>query len=360
MKSHSLLDGTLIVAALGTALAIDRRPLAPAFAFVQGRRGNLGPDAGIRRGPASNVIVVAQASDYVGTAPGDKAGLRWKTKYGMVGDQWVRRAGHCRGAQLKGIGRRIFYFPGYGKYQEVNRGDLASPRPLGASRLPVGHVRHVEEAVEAARGIRVGDGAKEHGLRPPCHYIVNDANGHCVVLEYVDGELKAMTPLGVMTNSPTFDWHVTNLRNYVNLSVTNVPPVELAGIELPGLGQGSGMLGLPGDFTPPSRFVRAVAFSQSALPVETAREGVLQAFHLLNQFDIPRGAARAGARQVGGRLHALDGRLGPEEPGFYFRTFDNSRIRMVDLKKMDLDAKEIKTFPMGGEEIIEDLSGAAK
>lgn len=48
---------------------------------------------------------------------------------------------------------------------------------------------------------------------------------------------------------------------------------------------------LPGDFTPPSPFVRAVAFSKSAVPVETAREGVLQASHILNQFDIPRGAA---------------------------------------------------------------------
>ena len=151
-------------------------------------------------------------------------------------------------------------------------------------------------------------------------------------------------PLGVMTNSPTFDWHVTNLRNYVNLSVNNVPPVELAGDKLPGLGQGAGMLGLPGDFTPPSRFVRAVAFSQSALPVATAREGVLQAFHLLNQFDIPKGAARGVDNgKDGGRLHALDERLGPEELRYYFRTFENSRIRMVDLKKMDLDAKEIKT-----------------
>ena len=151
---------------------------------------------------------------------------------------------------------------------------------------------------------------------PPCHYIVNDASGQCVVLEYVNGELKIHdNPLGVITNSPTFDWHVTNLRNYVNLTVNNVPPVEISGIKLPGFGQGSGMLGLPGDFTPPSRFIRAVAFSQSALPVATADEGVLQAFHILNQFDIPKGAARGvehGKR--GCRLHALDKCFRPEKP----------------------------------------------
>ena len=129
------------------------------------------------------------------------------------------------------------------------------------------------------------------GFVPGVHYILTDARGRgSVVLEYVGGELKIHpNPLGVMSNSPTFDWHMINLSNYVNMTVSNVPKLDVAGTELKGLGQGSGMLGIPGDFTPPSRFVRAVAFSKSALPVLTAREGVLQAFHILNQFDIPRG-----------------------------------------------------------------------
>jgi penicillin V acylase-like amidase (Ntn superfamily) len=102
--------------------------------------------------------------------------------------------------------------------------------------------------------------------------------------------------LGVLTISPTFDWHVTNLRNYVNLTVTNVSQVALSGINRDGLGQGTGMLGLPGDFTPPCRFIRAVAFAQTALPVATAEEEILQAFDNLNQFDIPKGAARVMKR----------------------------------------------------------------
>ncbi len=124
---------------------------------------------------------------------------------------------------------------------------------------------------------------KDMGFVPPVHYIVTDASGKSLVLEYIDRELKIHTnPLGVMTNAPTFDWHMTNLSNYVTMSAKNVEKVDLAGKEILGLGQGSGMLGLPGDFTPPSRFVQAVAFSKSALPVEKANEGVLQAFHILN------------------------------------------------------------------------------
>ena len=118
-----------------------------------------------------------------------------------------------------------------------------------------------------------------------------------------------------MSNSPTFDWHMTNLSNYVNMTVNNVPKFDVDGKAIKGLGQGSGMLGIPGDFTPPSRFVRAVAFSKSALPVETAREAVLQAFHILNQFDIPKGAARGiGAWQGGCGLHAMDKHSRSEKP----------------------------------------------
>jgi len=177
----------------------------------------------------------------------------------------------------KGLAAAIFYFPGYAKYQEVKEEDVGKAiAPWEVPTYLLGSCANVEEAVQAVRNVRVGEVVqKEMGYVPPCHYIVNDASGRCVVLEYVGGELKIHdNPLGVITNSPTFDWHVTNLRNYVNLTVNNVPPVDIAGIDLHGFGQGSGMLGLPGDFTPPSRFIRAVAFSQSALPVATAHEGV--------------------------------------------------------------------------------------
>ena len=117
--------------------------------------------------------------------------------------------------------------------------------------------------------------------------------------------------------------------NYVNFSMTNVPPVKLGPVTLEPFGQGSGMLGLPGDFTPPSRFVRAVAFSLSVLPSKTGHDAILEAFHVLNQFDIPKGAARE---------HEKD-----------------AQIRMLDLMKMDLDAKDIVKMSIKGEEVIKPL-----
>ena len=310
----------------------------------------------------SNVIVIPRAMEYVGSAPGDRPGCRWKSTYASIGANGFNVPAIVDGLNEKGLAVAIYYFPGYAKYQEVKAED--GGRTIAPWELPVyllGTCADVTEAVQAVRRIRVAEVAqKDMGFVPPCHYIVHDAARRCVVLEYVGGELKIHdNPLGVITNSPTFDWHLTNVRNYVNLSVNNAPPIDVAGIKFGGLGQGSGMLGLPGDFTPPSRFVRAVAFSQSALPVATADQAVLQAFHILNQFDIPKGAARSVDRGKETADYTLwTSVCDLTNHRYYFRTFDNSRIRMIALKKSDLDAPKIKTFSMAGQEVIEDLGPA--
>jgi choloylglycine hydrolase len=100
-----------------------------------------------------------------------------------------------------------------------------------------------------------------------------------------------------------------------------------------------------------------VAFSQNAVPVETARDGVLQAFHILNQFDIPKGVSRStedGKESFEYTLWTSAADL--TNLRYHFRTFEDSRIRMVDLQSLDLDAKDVTTFSMGGRQAIEDLS----
>jgi choloylglycine hydrolase len=312
----------------------------------------------------SNIIIVPRGKEYVGSTPTAEPGLRWKTKYGMVGMNAFDMPVLVDGLNEKGLHVGLFYFPGFAKYQQIKAeeiGKTLAPWQLGVFLL--GTCANVKEAAAAAKKLCVGAVVqKDMGFVPPVHFIVTDAKESCIVLEHIGGELKIYeNPLGVMSNSPSFDWHMTNLSNYVNLTVSNVPKIEVGGKELKGLGQGSGMLGLPGDFTPPSRFVRAVAFSKSALPVGTAREGVLQAFHILNQFDIPKGAARGveqGKEVADYTLWTSAADL--KNLRYYFRTYDNSKIRMIDLKSADLDAKEIKTLFIQSKEEIADVTKAAK
>lgn len=310
----------------------------------------------------SNVILIPHQKTYVGTTQDGSPGLRWTSRYATVGANAFGLPCIVDGFNEKGLAAAIFFFPDYAKYQKNAKAENAVA-PWEIPTYLLNNCANVQEAVEAVKKVSVGEVVlKQLGMVLPCHYMVADAGGNHVVLEYIDGKLNIHeNPLGVITNAPSFDWHITNLSNYVNLSAINAPPVVLSGVKIRSLGQGSGMLGLPGDFTPPSRFVRAVAFTQSALPVATAHDGVLQAFHILNQFDIPKGASRDGEQ---GKT-AVDTTLWTAASDltnarYYFRTFDNSRIRMVDLKKMDLDAKEVKTIPMTGPEVIEDVTGEAK
>jgi choloylglycine hydrolase len=147
-----------------------------------------------------------------------------------------------------------------------------------------------------------------------------------------------------------------NLRNYLNFSMNSAPPVKLGPLTLEPFGQGTGMLGMPGDFTPPSRFVRAVAFSQSVLQPKTGRDAVLEAFHILNQFDIPKGSARDDQKDAHGNIQAdytlWTSAIDLKTKQYFFRTYQNSGIRMVDLTKMPLDGKQIVTIPMTGNEVI--------
>ncbi len=138
------------------------------------------------------------------------------------------------------------------------------------------------------------------GMPADVHFFVQDKTGKSIAIEPRCGVVKVTdAPLGVMTNAPTYDWHMTNLDNYIKLSPKDVDSAKLGPVTLESIGSGTGMLGLPGDFTPPSRFVRAAMFSQAEVPNANAEDAVFAAFHILNQFDIPRGSVVNAS--VGGR-----------------------------------------------------------
>lgn len=95
-----------------------------------------------------------------------------------------------------------------------------------------------------------------------------------------------------MTNSPEFSFHETNCKNYINLSPYNVEKINLKGEFLYQTGQGSGQLGMPGDMTPPSRFIRAYFNQLCAIKCTKNTEAIDMAFRILNLFDIVPGTCR--------------------------------------------------------------------
>jgi choloylglycine hydrolase len=122
---------------------------------------------------------------------------------------------------------------------------------------------------------------------------------------------------------------MTNLKNYINLSVKDVEGAKLGPVTLPAFGSGSRLHGIPGDFTPPSRFVRAAIYAQSAAPNATAQDAVLSAFHILNQFDIPEGSVQNSV--INGPVEEITEWTSVADLKnlrWYFRTFGDQSIHM--------------------------------
>ena len=113
---------------------------------------------------------------------------------------------------------------------------------------------------------------------------------------------------------------------------------------------------------PPSRFVRAVAFSQSVFQPKTEQDAVLQVFKILNNFDIPKGSARDGEKDANGNIQAdytlWTGASDLKAKRYFFRTYDNSQIRSVDLMNMNIDGKDIVKVSINDDEAIKDITPA--
>ena len=130
--------------------------------------------------------------------------------------------------------------------------------------------------------------------------------------------------------------------------MSDVEAKKLGGRTLDAFGSGSGLRGMPGDFTPPSRFVRAAIFSQSAAPNASAEDAVLGAFHILNQFDIPDGSVvNAAVSKPTNEITEWTSVADLKNLRWYFRTYKDQSIRMVDLKQaMEAAKGEIRTIDM--------------
>lgn len=312
----------------------------------------------------SNVIVIPREYSMIASAPNNSTGLKWKTKYAAVGTNGMGKTILVDGLNEKGLAVGSFYLPNLAKYQDVTPEEYSQSigsTDVGAFLLT--NFSNIEEVKEGLKKIKVSNVKfSPWNFTLPLHYIVTEPNGKSLVIEYIDGQLKTYdNPIGVLTNAPSFDWQITNLQNYVNLNSNDVENHKFNdNLTVNKTGLGSGMLGLPGDFTPSSRFVRSAFFTTQVLPVDTNKEAILQVFHTLNNFDIPKGSMRS---ELKGKMYydftQWTSANDLKNKRFFIRTYDDSTIRMVDLNQFDSNAKTIKVISLKGDTPFLDISKKA-
>ena len=300
----------------------------------------------------SEMMLMPRAMSFSSALGEGKAGAAWKNKYGFVGVNAAGLAYATDGMNEAGLTVGALFFPGFAKYQEVKADEL----PVTVSNVDLVNyilsnfktVDEVREAMPKIRVVRNAEIEKEFGTPLPLHHVVSDATGASIVIEYMDGQLSMTdNKVGAMTNSPEYSWHLLNLRNYANLAPHDVRPREIDGVSLAPFGAGSGMLGLPGDFTPPSRFVRAVAFVNTMVAAKDAADAVSAASVMLNNFDIPKGLVREGGPEdfhLGYTQWSVIADMSHKV--YYYWTMYDRRMRSVDLSKLDFAGKAISSFPL--------------
>lgn len=284
------------------------------------------------------------------TPGGQKDGMPFAAKYGYVGLAVQQSEFVVEGVNEAGLAAGLFYYPNYGEYDAYDpslRESTVSDLQLVSWVL--GCCRTIEEVKELLEGAHV---VSIDPRGSTVHWRFTEEGGRQVVLEIIGKEkLFHENTLGVLTNSPSFDWHLTNLHNYVSMKSGPVLQNRLGDLELSSFGGGSGLYGLPGDMTPPSRFVRAAVFQSTAPVLATASQVVVQAFHILNNFDIPVGIQFAEGQEVPDIPSATQWTVATDlkHRCIYYRTMHNANIRCFDLSDINFSKVKYQSYPLDAE-----------
>lgn len=298
-------------------------------------------------------VVSPRKHQHQSFTPTGENGLKYTSVYGYVGVYTEYEPFVVEGVNETGLAAGLFFFPGYGEYaaydEKHNDKTLCDMQFVSWVLSQFSSIDQVKEAIQKINVVtlssKIGD----------VHWRIVEPSGRMVVMEIVGGTPNFYDNyLGVLTNAPGFQWHMTNLNNYLNLEPGSAANNTIkTGITLQPLGHGSGMLGLPGDFTAPSRFVRATFFQTTSPVWSTGFETVVQAFHILNNFDIPIGSQHVRADIPKDLPSATQFTAVTDQKAmkFYYRTAWNSNIRCIDLNSIDFHKIKYQSHPLDNQQV---------
>lgn len=183
----------------------------------------------------------------------------------------------------------------------------------------------------------------------PLHWLISDRAGSITLEPRSDGLHIYDNPVGVLTNSPPFDFHMQNLSNYRSLSCYETEDTFSENLNIPPQSQGTGAFGLPGDFSSASRFVRGTFIKCNSLCNDTDEENIGQFFHILDAVSQVRGCVRNKdlcEKTVYSSCCNTDNGV------YYYTTYTNRQITGVSMLRTDLDESRLFEFPLRNKQQI--------
>lgn len=178
----------------------------------------------------------------------------------------------------------------------------------------------------------------------PLHWHIADSQRSLVLESTRNGLEISDNPVGVLTNNPSFSFQTTNLCQYMNLTTT-CPQNCFSNIKsLVPFGQGLGSFGLPGDYSPASRFVKAAYLSMNSVCEKDEMSSVSQLFHILDSVSMVRGSVITNQKLYDTTTYSCC--MNATKGRYYYKTYSNSQLTAVDIRRENLDAETLKTYPL--------------
>ena len=209
----------------------------------------------------------------------------------------------------------------------------------------LGQCETVEQAQELLDRTNITDTAFSDAFLPtPLHWMIADSKRSVTVEAMASGLHVKENPVGILTNNPPFDFHLYNLRNH--MQVSTAPAVNLFSetLDLEPYSNGMGGIGLPGDLSSASRFVRAAFVKLNSVSGPTEEEAVSQFFHILNAVAMPRGCVKMPDSSYEITLYSSC--CNADQGIYYYTTYDNSRVCAVEMHREDLEGCDLISYPL--------------
>ena len=244
----------------------------------------------------------------------------------------------------KGLSMAGLNFPGNADYKPYQAGkDNVTPFEF----IPwiLGQCSTITEARKLLGTINlIEESFSEELPLSPLHWIIADREESLVVESVKEGLKVYDNPIGVLTNNPTFDYHIFNLNNYMNLSPN--PPVNTFSeeIDLRIYSRGMGAMGLPGDLSSMSRFVKAAFTKLNSKSGMTESESISQFFHILASVAQQRGCVLVDDNMYEMTLYSSC--CNTDKGIYYYTTYENSQITAVDMNRENLDGDSLIAYPI--------------
>lgn len=262
------------------------------------------------------------------------------------------------GINQEGLTGMALYYSGYAQYAEnPEKGKKGLNSALVLTYILSNCKNLTEVKNEFENNITI---IKEKNIlfdtETPLHFMFSDKSGKALIVEPdKEGFVTIYEEnIGVLTNSPSYSWQETNLNNYIGVSPNQHKPIDMDGKELKAFSQGSGSFGLPGDYTPPSRFVRTAYQKKYTTKGETELDGVTQLFHILSSSNIPKGMviidepesrdSKNNSQEIIYDYTLYTSAMSSETSRYYFFTYNNQQINCIDLKEQDFFHDNIRYY----------------